>query len=94
MLLVAGGRVENTGQQWNVVGTAVTNWGTTPTLIDQVRGTVTLRNLKGARGILLQPIDGAGQPEGAALPATRKGDDWVLQLGEPITTWYEITVQR
>ncbi len=94
MLLIAGGRVENTGQQWNVVGTAVTNWGTTPTLIDQVRGTLTLRNLKGARAVLLQPIDGAGQPEGAALPATRKGDDWVLQLGEPVTTWYEITVQR
>jgi hypothetical protein len=94
MLLIAGGRVENTGQQWNVVGTAVTNWGTTPTLIDQVRGTLTLRNLKGARAVLLQPIDGAGQPEGAALPATRKGEHWVLQLGEPVTTWYEITVQR
>jgi hypothetical protein len=94
MVLIAGGRVENTGQQWNVVGTAVTNWGTTPTLIDQVRGTVILRNLKGARAVLLQPIDGAGQPEGTALPATRKGEDWVLQLGEPVTTWYEITVQR
>ena len=94
MLLVAGGRVENTGQQWNVVGTAVTSWGTAPTLIDQVRGTLTLRNLKGARAVLLQPIDGAGQPEGAALPATRKGEDWILQLGEPVTTWYEITVQR
>jgi hypothetical protein len=94
MLLIAGGRVANTGQQWNVVGTAVTSWGTAPTLIDQVRGTLTLRNLKGARAVLLQPIDGAGQPEGAALPATRKGEDWILQLGEPVTTWYEITVQR
>lgn len=94
MLLIAGGRVENTGQQWNAVGTAVTNWGTTPTLIDQVRGAITLRNLKGARAVLLQPIDGAGQPEGPALPATRHGGDWILHLGEPVTTWYEITVQR
>jgi hypothetical protein len=94
LLLVAGGRVENTGQQWNAVDTALTNWGTAPTLIDQVRGTVTLHNLKGARNVLLQRIDGAGQPEGSALPATRKGDDWILQLGEPVTTWYEITVQR
>ena len=94
MLLVAGGRVENTGQQWNAVGTAVTNWGASPTLIDQVRGAITLRNLKGARAVLLQPIDGAGQPEGAALPASRHGNDWVLQLGAPVTTWYEITVER
>lgn len=94
MLLIAGGRVENTGLQWNVVGTAVTNWGTTPTLIDQVRGTIFLRDLKGARAVLLQPIDGAGQPEGAALPATHHGEEWILQLGDPVTSWYEITVQR
>ncbi|HEX4039411.1 MAG TPA: hypothetical protein VHX37_15235 [Acidobacteriaceae bacterium] len=94
LLLVAGGRVENTGQQWNAVGTALTSWGASPTLIDQVRGTITLRALKRARAVLLQPIDGAGQPEGPAIPATRKGDDWILSLGNPITTWYQITVQR
>jgi len=94
MLFVAGGRVENTGQQWNVVGTDVTNWGGTPTLIDQVRGTLTLRHLEAAHAVLLQPIDGAGQPEGPVLPATRKGDGWVMTLGQPVTTWYEITVQR
>lgn len=94
MLLIAGGRVENTGRQWNVVGTAVTNWGASPTLIDPVRGTVTLRNLKGARAVLLQPIDGAGQPEGGVQAAIRKGNDWILRLGDPITTWYEVTVQR
>ena len=38
LLLVAGGRVENTGQQWNTAGTDVTNWGDSPSLIDQVKG--------------------------------------------------------
>jgi hypothetical protein len=94
LLLVAGGRVQNTGQQWNVVGTAVTSWGAAPTLIDQVRGAITLHDLKSARAVLLQPIDGAGQPEGAPRPATRQGNDWILQLGDPVTTWYAITVQR
>ena len=94
MLLVAGGRVENGGQEWNVVGTDVTSWGSSPTLIEQVKGTLTLRRLKDARSVMLQPIDGAGQPLGPAMAATKKGDGWVVALGQPVTTWYEIEVQR
>jgi hypothetical protein len=94
LLLVAGGRVENGGQEWNSAGTDVTNWGGSPTLVEQVQGTLTLRGLKGARAVLLQPIDGSGQPEGATIAATRKGDSWVVSLGQPVTTWYEIEVQR
>jgi hypothetical protein len=94
LLLVAGGRVENSNQQWNVAGTDVTNWGESPTLIEQVKGTLTLRRLNGARAVTLQPIDGAGQPEGPALAATKKGDEWVIELGRPVTTWYEIQIQR
>jgi hypothetical protein len=44
--------------------------------------------------VLLQPIDGSGQPEGATIAATRKGDSWVVSLGQTVTTWYEIEVQR
>lgn len=94
LLLVAGGRVENSGQEWNSVGTALTNWGTSPTLIEQVKGTLTLRHLNGARAVLLQPIDGAGQPEGSGLPFAKKGEGWMVSLGDPVTTWYEISVQR
>ncbi len=94
LLLVAGGRVENTGQEWNSAGTDVTNWGASPTVIEQVRGTLTLRHLNGARAVMLQPIDGAGQPKGRAFPATKKDDGWVMTLGEPVTTWYEIRVRR
>jgi hypothetical protein len=94
MLLVAGGRVENTGQQWNTASTALTNWGGTPSLIEQVMGTLTLRHLQGARAVLLQPINGAGQPEGPAIHARKHGDEWVLPLGTPVTTWYEVTVER
>jgi hypothetical protein len=63
-------------------------------LIEQVKGTLTLRRLNGARAVTLQPIDGAGQPEGPALAATKKGDEWVIELGRPVTTWYEIQIQR
>jgi hypothetical protein len=94
LLLVAGGPVENTGQTWNSAGTDVTEWGSSPTLVDQVRGTITLRNLQGARAVIVQPIDGAGQPLGAAIQAVTSDGDWKISVGSPVTTWYEITVTR
>ncbi|MGB6199580.1 MAG: hypothetical protein WBF35_08540 [Candidatus Acidiferrales bacterium] len=94
LLLVAGGRVENTGQVWNSAETTVTNAGGPPTLIEQVKGSITLRALVGARAVHLQPLDGAGQPIGAAIDAVHLSDSWKISLGEPVTTWYEITVQR
>lgn len=94
LLLIAGGRVENTGQQWNTAGTDVTNWGGSPTLIDPVRGSLTLRHIQGAHAVLLQPIGGDGQPKGSPVQATRKGESWEIPLGQTATTWYEITVER
>jgi hypothetical protein len=94
LLLVAGGRVENTGQQWNTAGTNVTNWGGPPTLIEQVKGSLTLRRLEGAHAVHLQPIDGAGQPMRPLIDAKKVGDGWEIHLGEAVTTWYEITVDR
>lgn len=94
LLLIAGGPVQNTGQIWNSAGTDVTAWGKSPTLVDQVRGTITLRNLQGARAVAVQPIDGAGQPLGAPVRATASGDGWKISVGAPVTTWYQITVAR
>jgi hypothetical protein len=94
LLLVAGGRVENTGQTWNSAGTDVINWGGAPTLIEQVKGSITLRHIDGAHFVHLQPIDGAGQPLGKAIDGLKTGEGWKFQLGTPVTTWYEITVGR
>jgi len=94
LLLVAGGRVENNGQQWNTAGTDVTEWGSSPTLIEPVKGTLMLRQLEAARAVHLQPIDGASQPIGSPINATRDGDGWKISLGGTVTTWYEITVER
>jgi hypothetical protein len=94
LLLVAGGPVENTGQRWNSAGTDLTAFGGPPTLIDPVRGTVTLRGLDRARSVRLQAIDGAGQPLGAPVEATSTGADWTLPLGSTPTTWYQVAVVR
>jgi hypothetical protein len=92
LLLVAGGPVQNSGQEWNTAGTDVTSFGGTPTMIDQVKGTITLHGLHNARTVTLQPIDGAGQPLGQPISAKGHGADWTLPLGTPVTTWYQITV--
>ncbi len=94
MLLIAGGHVENTGQRWNSAGTDVTNWGDSPTLIEPVVGTLTLRHLEPAHSIQLQAIDGSGQPIGAPVSAIRAGGSWKIPLGGTVTTWYELTVSR
>jgi hypothetical protein len=94
MLLVAGGRVENTGQLWNSAGTAVTNWGESPTLIEPVRGTLLLRHLAPARAVELQAIDGAGQPLGTPVNGVKSAEEWKFSLGQTATTWYEISVRR
>jgi len=94
MLLVAGGRVENTGQRWNSAGTDVTNWGDSPTLIEPVVGTLVLKHLEPARTIQLQAIDGSGQPIGPTVSATKAGGKWRIPLGGTVTTWYELTVSR
>jgi len=94
LLLIAGGPVENSGQIWNSAGTDVTSFGGSPTLVEPVKGTVTLRGIKGAHSVLLQPIDGAGQPLGQAQRAQKSGADWKLSLGFVTTTWYEIIVSR
>ena len=94
LLLVAGGPVENSGQVWNSAGTDVTEWGASPTLVDQVKGTITLRKIQKARRVSLQALDGAGQPVGAPVPGVARGNDWTLPLGDTITTWYQITITR
>jgi hypothetical protein len=94
LLLIAAGRVENTGQVWNSAETAVTDAGGPPTLIEPVKGSITLRALVGAHAVHVQPLDGAGQPIGASISAIQIDGSWKVPLGETVTTWYEITVLR
>ena len=63
-------------------------------MIEPVSGTVVLRNLQGAKGVTAVALDGAGRPMGEALAGRRTAAGFVLTLGEPVTTWYVIRVQR
>jgi hypothetical protein len=39
-------------------------------------------------------LDGSGRRVGAPVAATKTPEGWRLQLGEQVTTWYEIKIER
>ena len=94
LLLVAGAAVANTGAEWNETRSALKQWGASPTLIEPVTGSLLLRNLEGARGVTIAALDGRGQRIGAPVAAMKTPEGWQVALGELVTTWYEIKVER
>jgi len=95
LLLTAGSRVTNTGLEWNADRTRTTQQGGAPSLIEPVRGTVTLRGLAGGvRRVSAVALDGAGKAIGAPVVARRTATGWELPIGAPVTTWYLVRVDR
>ncbi len=94
MLLTAGSRVANNGMKCNEARTGLASQGGPPTLIEPVRGAITLRNLDRAAAVTVTALDGAGRPVGDPAPARKTPGGWVFSIGDPVTTWYVITVAR
>jgi len=70
---MATGRVENTGAVWNARRTMLDVWGTAPTRVEVIKGWLTLKQLDGAAGVLVTPLDGSAKPLGETA-----GGDWKL----------------
>ncbi len=96
MLLNACSRVANTDQKWNDAHTGLGRGGQghSPTLIEPVTGTVTLRNIADAKSVTADALDGAGNPTGNAIAGRKTAGGWELAIGTPVTTWYVVTVRR
>jgi hypothetical protein len=94
MLLTASARVENTNMRWDDRRVRVTNQGQSPTLIEPVIGKVTLQNLEAAKSVSARALDGSGRPIGNAIAARKTEAGWEFPVGEPVTTWYEVRVER
>jgi hypothetical protein len=94
LLLTAGSRVSNTNFKWNEAKTRSANQGESPSLIEPVAGTVKLRGLQGASAVTAVALDGSGHAIGSPVGAKKSGSEWSLQIGNPITTWYVISVKR
>jgi hypothetical protein len=96
MLLNTCSRVENTDEKWNDAHTSLGRGGQghSPTLIEPVAGTVTLRAIEGAKSVSAAAIDGSGKPIGAPIAGKKTADGWEIAIGDPVTTWYVVTVSR
>ena len=89
MLLVTAAKTENTGQTWNATHTKSVQRGASPSLIEVVKGTITLKNVNNT-GVIVQPLDGAGKSLGQPIPVTKTADGIQFKIGDTATTWYEI----
>ncbi|MGO9202947.1 MAG: hypothetical protein ACLQM8_20705 [Limisphaerales bacterium] len=69
--------------EWNERRTSLTSWGKPPACIEPVTGELVLKNLRSARSVSVQPLDGAGRPLGGSIPARQSGQGWTFRLGEP-----------
>lgn len=94
MLLVTGARAENTGTTWDEPKMRTTSRGQSPSLIEVVSGTITLKGLENAKSVLVYALDGSGRWNGEALKAKSNGSAWTFPIGDKTTTWYEIIVER
>ena len=94
LLLVATARAANTGMKWNDKRTSLTDWGTEPSVIEPVRGFVTLKDINAARSIEVIPLDSGAKPLGKPISAEKTADGYRFPIGAPATTWYLIRVRR
>ncbi len=94
MLLTTGSRVANTGMKWNDAHTKLLSHGGPPSLIEPVAGKILLRNLQRANFVSAFALDGAGCPIGDRIAAKKTPEGWMLSVGNPVTTWYVISVER
>jgi hypothetical protein len=81
MLLTAGSTVANTNNG-------------PPSTIRNVRGDLVLRNLAGARRVTISALDGSGARMGTPAAAEKTPEGWRVKLGETVTSWYEVRVER
>jgi hypothetical protein len=96
MLLNACSRVANTDQKWNDAHSGLGHGGQghSPTLIEPVTGTVTLRGIEGAKSVCAAALDGSGKPIGGPIAGKKTAAGWEIAVGAPVTTWYVVTVAR
>ena len=94
LLLVATARSANKGMTWNEDRTSLSNWGSAPTVIEPVKGSVTLRNIRGAEHVEVVPLNGAGKRMGESIRARVVADGFEIPIGEPATPWYLVRIQR
>jgi hypothetical protein len=92
LFLVATARAANTGMKWNDKRTSLTDWGTEPSVIEPVKGFVTLKGITSVRQIEVVPLDSGAKRLGQPVPAETTPDGCHFRIGEPATPWYLVCI--
>jgi hypothetical protein len=94
LLLAATARSANTAMKWNDKKTSLVDWGSAPTVIEPVKGHVTLENLEPHKKFEVIPLDGAGKSLGQSIETRTSPQGVKIAIGEPATPWYLINIRR
>jgi hypothetical protein len=88
ILLVAAGRVENTGWKWNTDKTSLgTEWGIAPTVAEGIPASLIFKDMDKFRVFTLDPAGNKGNE----VPVAKKGGDQSFGIGSQYKTlWYII----
>lgn len=93
LLLVTTGRAGVKGMQWDKERQRLIKQGAKPTTIEVIRGEVTIKKLKGAKSVTIEPLDGSGNPiRNFSKKVKRKSV--TFSIGDDVTVWYYLTVRR
>jgi len=86
---------ESTGKCYSMIENTpiVIKPGAKPTTIELISGEITINGLKGAKSITIQHLDGSGNPiRNFSKKVKRK--TVTFSIGDDVTVWYYLTVQR
>jgi len=87
-------RAANTGMKWNPERTTLTDWGTEPTVIEPVTGSITLKGIDPAQKIEIIALDSGAKALGGPVQAEKTEAGYRISVGEPVTPWYLVRVVR
>ena len=94
LLLTTTAKHELTGMTYNDDQTELTEWGSRPSLIEIVKGTIRISGLDKAKQMKLVPIDGDGNRIDELLIDPDDDGDFKIILGEMVTTIFQIEMLR
>jgi len=96
LLLTMTGWCGNKDMIWDAKRKGLEGWGTAPTQIKPVTGSITLQNFQGAKSIVAHPLTAAGKPTGAAVPmlTSEVPGESTFKVGSPAATMWLVEIVR
>lgn len=93
LLLVTTGRGGMTGMKWSNDRKYLVESGGKPTTIEVIKGTITISGLINAKTMVIEPLDGGGNPINSISVPVKKGVA-SFAVGNDVTVWYLLTMKR